>query len=395
MPSPTFQQDELGGADDQVSLVLGGKEILIAKSYEVKTSVFTQPCAFALQFGWGDTAKDLLALAPPQTSFELRIGGITQFTGLTDGRSASGSATGGTTIQVRGRDGLAKLYDGECVADKTFSDVTYRDLVVAVLFETIGDFVLVEGNGANRKAVSGYTSSSKVVIDEATDAAGLAAKTEITKTANKLQVKAGEKWHAFLMREFNRSGLFLWQGANSEFILATVNTDQAPLYRFIRRHAQSRGNVNVKEFSFDDDTAHRFSECVVLGRGGDSKSGTKRAKASYADAEMAAYGVNRPHVVSDPHCDNKSRADHLAHRTIAETRRSSWKLEYTIAGHSAPTVDGGRAIVVRDTMAQVTDEELGIDMALYVGDVVYKRHPQTETTVTLYRPEDLVFGGES
>jgi hypothetical protein len=51
-------------------------------------------------------------------------------------------------------------------------------------------------------------------------------------------------------------------------------------------------------------------------------------------------------------------------------------------------------VIVRDTVARVIDEELGIDALLYVEDVTYRRGPQATTTVTMMRPQDLVFGTE-
>ena len=43
-------------------------------------------------------------------------------------------------------------------------------------------------------------------------------------------------------------------------------------------------------------------------------------------------------------------------------------------------------------MAQVIDEELGIDRLFYIEAVTHRRNPKRTTEITLLRPEDMTFG---
>lgn len=389
-PHSTFTADDLGGDADSVELFLNGTDLVTALSYEVKCGILTQPCAFSIRLGSGDLAKDLLALAPPRTPFELRIGGASQFSGLTDDIEVQGDASSGTSVTIRGRDRMEALLTS-AKADRTFQDKTYKDLTVSVLLEVLDAVVLSEGNGANRLINAAATGGAAA---KAKDDEDLGAKTAINSTAKRVQIKAGQPWLGFLQREHERAGLFLWAAADGSFVLSTPNGTQAPLYRFTRRRAQSRTETNVLSYRYSNSTAHRFSYCEVLGRGGGADEGTKRARHRFDDDEMLTLGLDRPLVISDPHCDTAERAEFLARRRIAETRRAGWHLEYTIAGHTAPSLDGGRLVIVRDTVARVIDEELGLDTLLYIEDVTYRRGPQTTTTVTMMRPQDLVFGTE-
>ena len=71
-------------------------------------------------------------------------------------------------------------------------------------------------------------------------------------------------------------------------------------------------------------------------------------------------------------------------------------LSYTLAGHTTPRIGGrDRVVWAVDTVVEVDDQELGIAGTFWIEAVEFSRGPETNTTITLMRPGDLVFGGES
>jgi prophage tail gpP-like protein len=102
----------------------------------------------------------------------------------------------------------------------------------------------------------------------------------------------------------------------------------------------------------------------------------------------------QPLHVHDTHAKTEQQAAAMARRKIAEANRNGWQLNYTLAGHTAPSLIGGgdsRAVWTPDTMVEVDDDELGIRGLFYIESVTHTRGPHTESTVHLMRPEDLIF----
>src|SRR6266571_492908 len=137
-----FSPNTIGELDDRVRLVLNGNEVLIAETWDVKCSIFTQPAAFSLRLGHGGTVAELIKRYPPRTPFQLYIGKSQQQSGRTDARGAEDSA-GGSEFTVRGRDTLAPLHDDLIADESVFNEPTYVDLVKKQLKEVgLGDVKL-------------------------------------------------------------------------------------------------------------------------------------------------------------------------------------------------------------------------------------------------------------
>src|SRR6266540_1463907 len=148
--------------EDDVVLTLGGEETRIVENYEVRSSILTQPAGFALRLGHGGVIDALARQVPPQTPFELRVNGQLLQTGYTDGLRTAGS--GGTQITFDGRDAMGRLVSAYAPVDRSFSNLTYAELVKKILGE-VGfnidgedeskpETLLFYDDTANRKAIS-------------------------------------------------------------------------------------------------------------------------------------------------------------------------------------------------------------------------------------------------
>lgn len=379
-----------GEIDDRVRLTLAGDDVRIFEDYSVHTAVLQQPAAFSTRLSAGKRlARELLERFPPgpKTPFELSIGPYKQFTGDVDAVDVVG-AEGSTSVSFRGRDPVARLYDSDIEDEQTFENESYLGIVQRGLKAVgFGDRLVEVSNTANLKIRSGARVKIRkepIKVDEV----------RRVKTGGGERVvvtaKLGESWYDFIHRHIEKFGLFLWADANGDFILSRPNRDQDPLYEFSRQRGQRRNVCNVRDAHFTNDTARRLASVVIFARAGGKKYGRNHVSGAYVDEEMEALGFKRRRVYRDANVSNAVEASAYAARKIGEVNRASWKLVYTLQGHSAPTIDGGRAVVIPDTVAMVNDDELGIHEPLYIESCEYKSPPRS-TTVTMMRPRDIVF----
>lgn len=393
---------QLGGFNDTISLRLGNDEIKIAEDYEVKVSILQQPSAFALRLGWSATAAEILRKYPPRTPFELWCGNVQLQSGLTSSRGQPDATF--TQVEIKGRDYLAVLFDDDVQAEYTFTDKTYfaltrKVLDIVGLKENRGDgqggrtkFVLYDNFDADRQLLSSVKAKPKngKQLIQQVETGATSGQGKLVYQTPKADI--GVSWFQFLQEQYKLAGLFLWATGTGNFVLARPRADTEPAIKIYRARGQLREQGNIKQCRYVDDTTQRHSACIVYGRGGHGKDGRGQIMGYWVDQEMVAYGYNNVRVVNDHDVHTNEEAEFAARRFIAEERRNGWQLEYTVAGHRKPNAKGtGLATWSPDTTIEVDDNELDIRGKFYVESVTYRRRPETTTTFTLMRPEDLVF----
>ncbi len=386
--------------DDRVRIALGEDSFVdVFDSYDVSCSVLTQPASFSVSIGVVDGVPDLLKRYTPNTKFQLLIGDVPQQSGRIDGVAVRQDASSGTSFHVSGRDLLAPLHDTYIEDEKTYSDATYLSLVQAFLNEVGLDGIKINSdNAANRKLTTGVQVVSRseptesVTTEDLVDLV-LSASGGETIVHRTLRTRLGIRRYEFLIKELAKGGLFIWCTAKGEFVLAAPNAKQKPTYRIYRSEGIAS---NVLDSDFVNDTAPRYSEAAVLGRGAGRKKGRHKALGLAVDPEMQALGFKRAITVRDPNIKDHKVADTIALRKLAEGRRRGWRLRYTVAGHSAPSlVGGGRAVWAPDTVVELHDDLLGISGNFWISDVQHRRSRSGSTSsITLVRLNDLLFGSD-
>jgi hypothetical protein len=401
---------QLGGFEDTVLLRLGSGtadavNVKIAENYEIKVSVLQQPAAFTLRLGSGETAAEILKRYPPGTPFALFIGAAGHRSQIQSGVVYSRGAPSGkfTQVELKGRDHLARLFDDEVQAEYTFPDKTYFGLTRKVLNivglkETTEDgapkFALYSNNDNNRQLISRVAtakpeSKGEIVEQKETGATAGAGKLVF----QTIKTRVGTRWYDFLQQQYKLAGLFLWATGEGNFALAQPRADMAPAYKILRQRGHIRDFGNILDCRFQDDTTNRHSAVIVHGRGGIGTEGRNKIFGYWTDEEMISYGFNNVRTIHDDDVKSDREAEYLARKTIAEERRAGWQLEYTLSGHVIPSVVArdSTAVWCPDMVCRVDDEELDIHGNFYIEHVTFSRAPETTTTVTLMRPEDLVF----
>lgn len=384
---------DTGEFDDIVRIRLGSDFIQTVENYNFHSAILQQPAAFTIRLSGAKGAAEVLAKYKPGpgSPTQLLIGSNPQLTGELDGADADGSPTS-TTVELRGRDLLARLFDTDIPGERTFSNASYEELFKAAIADVgLSNKLTFVTNAAARRIRSGST--VKIMSEPVTT-------DEVKQTAtgegfrNTVIAKMGESWLTFLERHFSKQGLFCWTDTDGNFVLSRPNGDQPATFHFYRARGKGSSTANVTGFRFTNDTVKRFSEVTIFARNGGRKQGHNHTNGGFVDQEMVNLGFKRRKVYRDVEVVNAREAEFFARKKIAEANRASWKLQYTISGHSAPIVDGGRrdrAIIVPDMVARVDDDELDIHQNLYIESVEYKSPPRT-TVITMMRPQDLLFG---
>lgn len=381
----------IGEIDDRVRLFVGDEEAVICETYSVHVSVFNQPARWTVQLGSADTCSALLKMFKPGRTFRLKIGDVLQQTGTLENQGAK--TRGGTAVTISGRDQLAPLHDDHISDERTFKDDTFLSLARKQL-DAVGlqNHPLVGSNRANRKIRAGVPLVELApprdvtqILTEATGAPGI--------SHMEILARLNERRYEFLNRYLQLAGLFMWAGADGSFILSEPNAKQEPISSIIRRPGQSRQETNVIDDDFNFRTEHRFSEYSFYAKGVGRKNAHAKALGVFVDDEMTNLGFVKKKVARSQNARTKAQAEFLARRAAAEDRRSGWTLSYTVSGHSTSSNKTGESCVwTPDTVVHVDDQILGILGDFYLGEVEYRRSPETTTRLTLFRKEDLVYG---
>jgi prophage tail gpP-like protein len=392
--------DSIGTVKDTVQLVLGNMTVSNLLSYDVACSVFSQPSAFALTFGWGDGVGELMERFPKGTPFQLRIADTAIQTGKTDAIGVQGGKSG-SVVHVRGRDNMVTLFKDTFLAETAYSEATYYQLTRKMLDACgLGEAVLHADNTANRKAITGH----KVVETRPVRPSDLI---EVEQTAtsgqrkivyNKIKSNLGERRYDFLKRHYEKAGLFLWTAGDGSFVLSRPNGEQQAGYSVVIQRGQTRNQVNSEDSSFDDGAEERYYKYEVYGRAGSGKKGRVKCHGQWIDPEMSRLGFTETKTLLNEQCKSDKQAEYAARREGAMQIRNGWKLEHTFTGHLMPSLydHGAHAIWAPDTVCHIVNQELRLDDDYYVSDCNFKRDMGggTATKVKFMRRDGLVFAAD-
>lgn len=429
--------------EDLVEIILNGETIRAVKDYDISIAFLQVPNAFAVTVGSGQSALDLMARYPAGTTFALRVNGVVQFMGRTDGwRRRRGEAT---ELEIVGRDALAQLLQDEIQHDRSFSNITFEALT-RTAFDGAGyeGITLTVDASAHRAAVTGtpilepykvkktYTSApvgqqgtETVLVPLTSDASAwdvttyrtgvTVVSTEVEetrqrvtgyKTEKPIQWKAGQPYYQALNKELSRAGLFLRAGVDPDgedpnvFLLSEPNAAQPPLFGLVRIPAPVNLPANVVNVSppmIDDVTVGRHAFYTVRGRTGTGKNGRTQIEYTFTDEDMVARGYRTHRVIVDENCKTQKQAEYMARKACAEARRQSRVFTYTVHGrHSLPLLrdETRRAIPNPDIVVALRDDEHGLYGDFWVERVRFRASANggTFTDITLMVPDDLVFG---
>jgi hypothetical protein len=395
--------------EDIVSVKLNGVELgpgsgstngrSIVESYEVKISVFQQPAATTVRLGWSEIVAQLYKQSTPNSPFTFTIAGTKVLTGVVYSRGVPSAQA--ASVELKVRDYMARLFDDEIQDEISFTNKTYFALTRTVLnivgmTEQPSTFKLIADNDANRAIISRHKPKKRrrknttQVIEQIETGVG-AGGAKIVRTTIKANI--GTSYYNFLQEQYKLAGLFLWCTADANFVLARPTADQEPAYTILVEQDQPLTGARMVDRVHEDNCTQRHTGYIVYGRAGSGTNGRGKLVGSFVDDEMSSYGFQHNRVIHDDDVKSQQEADYVARRACADERRQGWKLEYTVSGHILPSTKGtnGYLIWAQDMVCQVDDFEIDIHGKFYIQDVTFRRNPHMTTTISLMRPEDLVF----
>lgn len=417
--------------EDVVELELGGKRVLLAKEYQIQLAFLQAPNAFSITIGDDSTAAELMKAFPPYTPFRLRINGVVQFAGRTDGYTVTSAQ--GTDLSIVGRDCMSHLIGNKIRTDRGISHASYEDLArIAIEGCGIKGYTLTFDTAAQRQAVvgkpitdkheftvgpidvgpvMGHSVGRKVNYPDLRKAHDILQQTTTTtltrikgyNSSNPIELKRGHTYYDWVHKEFERGGLFLRGGVDPDgvdefvYVLGEPNGRAPPLYGLFNQRGAAKltGYSNVLKPRIHNVITGRHAEYWVQGRAGGGKGGRKGIEGHFVDEEMVALGVTWQDVHDDKDCKSTAHATYLARRNCAVARRHGHTYTYPIVGHTLPLLKepSRRAVVAPDVTLYVNDPENGIDGVFWIERVTHTGGSHgTLTEITLMRPEDLVFG---
>ena len=420
---------EIGGAEDSFTLRIGGVMFLLTESYEITASFFKQPSACCIRLGPkltdGDDYRErlvsqVLDVARPGSTFELlarspqkhdepRWIGIQS--GILDSRGSPNA--GSLQVELRGRDFMARVFDSFVTEERAFTERTYYDLTRKVLdlvglTEEAGHGLLVDDTGRrevnpSRRAVGKGgiavpTQSAEEIVRELETGATSGTGKTLYKAP---KIKLGTRYYDFLQQQYKLAGLFLMATGEGNFFLTRPHRYLLPECRLTRKSTRTATGQriehgNILDHSFTDDTTQRHSKAIVYGQGGGGKAGRNKYRGECSDEDLERFGIVKPIVIHDADVKSDEEAAYVARRTLGDERRESWRLVYTVAGHTTPNTasltPGARAFWTPDTTVIVDDDQLNIHDTLWIESVTFRRGPEgTSTRIELCHPSDLDF----
>jgi hypothetical protein len=260
---------------DPVRLVLGGEELSITESYEIREGILNQPSGFSLTLGSGAVTRELLQKYPPNTQFQVFIGNSPCLFGYTDGFS-TGDSGGATQVTFKGRDLGARIHDAFISAELSFpADKTFTALLQEALKAVgLASTPIHADNNANRKSHAGkIVVTTAPTIEETTLEDGSAGPQQVVPGTSRtvyqtVKAKLGTRWGEFLKTQFDRAGLFWWADCSGGIVLTAPNPNQDPVYRIIRKRGITNDAGQRASAQLQNDISHRYTKCVVYGHGG-------------------------------------------------------------------------------------------------------------------------------
>ena len=420
---------DIGGPEDSFTLRTGGVRFLLTESYEITASVFKQPSACTIRLGRklakGDDYRErlvseILDVARPGSTFELlarapRSADDPRWIGIQSGILDSRGSPAAESLQVelRGRDFMARVFDSFVTEERAFTEKTYYDLTRKVLdlvglTEEKGHHLLVddtarkEVNPSRRSISKGGTITPTQSAEEIVREVQTGAMSGTGKTLYKApKIKLGTRYYDFLQQQYKLAGLFLMATGEGSFFLTRPHRYLLPEARLTRKsirgaNGQRIERGNILTHAFTDDTTQRHSKAIVYGRGGGGKAGRNKFRGECTDEDMTRFGIDKPIVIHDEDVKSNEEAAYVARRILGDERRESWKLVYTVVGHTTPNTasltPGARAFWTPDTTVIVDDDQLGIHDTLWIESVTFRRGPEgTSTRIELCHPSDLDF----
>lgn len=328
MPTPANNaaastKDVPNGANDKVSVLIGGRMHNDWTNYDVDSDLLTPADAWKVELAnpSGKLPPEVVAGAP----IEIRLGNDVILSGRL-GAIDEDESKDRSNLMLNGRDNAAILVD--CAAPVFVAKQVTLQQVVANVVNPLG--------------------ITKIRVDADT-----------TYTSEKINVEPGDTaWHV-LANVAEANGLWPWFEPDGTLVIGGPNYTTPPVATLVMR-LDGQGN-NMKSLRRVRSMEERYSQVTVLGQahGTAFQDGRHAIKATATDAAVKYY---RPHIVVDHECDSPAMAMSRARKLLMDSRLRSMTLTAHVRGHR--TSDG--VLWKPGQRIHVISEKHGIDAIFFL-----------------------------
>ncbi len=320
---------------------------------------------------------DLWEAAALDSSIRIFIDDSQVLDGFVDERVRSIDKSGGSILNISGRDKGGRLVD-ESAPLKSFYNRRFADVakdLVAPWFPKV-----TFSNATNRALIRGRGRRLASVAQE--PAVQVGSRKRVAR-----KVEPGESRAEVLRHFLERFHLLGWSSANGrEFVVGLPNYKQAPQFFFFVPRAGSKRfhEGNVLEASYRQSCSERYSEIRVVGSSrGDEASYGRNVTSRTATVSSEELLHDKHLIVVDDDIRTAGEALARAKREMKLREGAGEQLELTVPGFGQAL--GGDdttppALYACDTMSRWEDEELGLKGDWLITAVRYRRSKNGETS---------------
>lgn len=361
----------------------------------------------------------LLAKIQPGMSVRLYVNDTLTCTGYIDKVNVTSNRSGGTIMQISGRDALAPVIDA-CVDPKfSFSDT---QTIVDVCRKILVPFGFTKVEPSSIKGTLKLTLKRTNLIlnhDANHEISGFIRKTITSPMGSKCKPHSGEGVYQFLERIGKRFGFHVWADADGETVyLGQPDYSHEPFFSIQHAKYGETPFNNTIDGNMSVDMTKQPCAIVAEGHGGGGKfrkqtnkilmvndflypSDTKELtafKAAYHEAKvLPRRNIEKPKFITPPKylkpffeyddaSGNQAQLESFVRRKMAELQSQLFSARYTIQGH---TQNG--AIWATNALVRVDDYVNDIHQNLWIKSRTFTkdRSGGTKTTIECILPYSL------
>lgn len=301
-------------------------------------------------------------------AFTFYVNDAPQCSGYVDEVEISYDGHSGTKVTIQARDGLSRLVDGNVDERMPVTDkMTLADLLDLLFLKQFSypDWTIFEDNGKGRD----------LAVSKAVKARVTKRRKSIKDPLKDVRPHPGEGGYAYLTRICHRMGLHPRVMPNGVgVIIAAPEYDQDPAYTFVNLRGSAGKANNILRGRARSSSTGVPSHVWVRGKG--SEAGPKAKYLGFYD-NSANSPIFKPFYHKDDQATSKEQCDAVAAYIVGKAMREAFAYEITVRGFSDPQT--GRVFNV-DTIANVKDEQAGIDGKMWVESRTFRKSRAGTTT---------------
>lgn len=347
---------------DNVRFVLeDGSTLREWDTYSVNSDFLTPTDGWSVRMN----GIDYNAQIQPDSKLQMWIDGQLQLTGIVDSISTTSDLSGGTTIEIQGRDILRPLCKANIRPDFRVKGLTLVQMVeqVCALYYRDPPTIFFD-QAANREVMgikAGYRPKDR--------------KSSTQKVIDYCQAHPNEGAFEFVSRNLRRFGLWLWATADGSLVVGGPTYEQEPAYRITRRRGERTVAYEHSNYTVDHTSTPSFLE--VRGKSTAKEWAKTPVRATVSNLDIEDRLFVEPVYIQHDQAETPEQAQAFALQEMTRLRQSERVYEVTAAGHRDRVTGNVFAV---DCLAAIEDDFCNVRETMWVASRTFKGGMSGQTT---------------